>query len=245
MTEEEKWERRLEKEGLGVIEVDAPYSGVDIKQIKGKWARLDAAINDLKSPSEYMTNSPVTADGTESHVHIHQGGMPRGWEGNTLWDDFVLSFTATSKEAEIAYRARGTILGLDNFNRPIRPKQSKRLTARQRVENSEAKRLGLAIPHPTNPFITEMPCSGSNTYCSEIKYDYFKKEQGLPCAHSDGGNGPLSIIGCYQPPKGGGPCKQDEEPIRMAPLVDTMYYLPGRSPFQMSRYVANNSDITG
>ena len=52
----DNWEALLESEGLGVIEVDGPYQGTNLKHIKGKWARLDAEINDLQSKSELMTN---------------------------------------------------------------------------------------------------------------------------------------------------------------------------------------------
>lgn len=244
------YEDLLESEGLGVVEVDTPYQGLNFGHIKGKWARLDAMINKLpeqdgkkKHPS-YMTNSPVTARGTsdvESEskpINFHDYAL----SGDSVWDNFITSLTATPKEAEIADRARGSICGLDDEHRviPLKP-------ARRYREPGKEWRKRI-IRH----ILGEVAGNGP-------LYSKYEGRQ-PPYAVKDGGNGPLSIVDlprsdydwiassedqwALEPEQDQGNDNKPEQ-VRMAPVVDTMGYLPGRSPFQMSRIMQSNSDITG
>ena len=161
MSEQQKWDDILEAEGLGVIEVDGPYQGTNLKHIKGKWARLDAEINNLQSKSEVMTNSPQTARGfaTRSAGNSDDaGGHMSGFGdddyltgnlrmvtedyddglsdfetlGDDLWDSMALAVTASPKEAEIADRRRASVSGLDKWGRPNQPEAQAQARARAR-----------------------------------------------------------------------------------------------------------------
>ena len=234
----ENWETLLESEGLGVIEVNGPYRGTDLKHIKGKWARLDAEINNLQSSSELMTNSPPTARAVATRAAPTQRGQPRDFitdgsqdiedSGEDLWDCMALSVTASPKEAEIADRRRAAVSGLDSKNRPIALRRLKRLHRepgkvwRQRIHRH---------------ILGEYAVDGEGPVWSELNLPM------PPYAHTDAGNGPLSIKDQPGPDFGSAP--HVDEPVRMSPVVDTMTYPSGRGPYQTSRYMATNSDITG
>ena len=229
----ENWENLLESEGLGVIKVDEHYQGVGgARRPKSKWSRLDAKINDLQNRAEFMSESPETAKGIATRPSAKQGGLPddMGYGsgcGEDVWDDLALSMTATAKEAEIADRRRASICGLDDRNRP----------------------RGLALKRRHR----ELPRDWRQRVRNHILGDYANKGDGPlrsdwrppmpPYAHTDAGNGPLSIVDQPGPDFGSAP--RVDEPVRMSPIVDTMTYPPGRGPYQTSRYKATNSDITG
>lgn len=244
----EYWEQILENEGLGVIKVDEPYKGVDIKHIKGKWARLDAEINGIKPGSAgVMTNSPVTARGTDSRETNRKHGEPYytddGYLGDNVWDNLILAHTGTAKEAEIADRARGAVCGLDAKNRV----RSLKIPRKHREPGKEwRKRIHRHI-------LGEVAMGPGPAYS---KY----QPTPPPYAHSDAGNGPLSIVDIEEPaykwvpsceanwalePDDSAEAAAKPDQVRMAPIVDTMYYPSGRGPYQMSRIMQSNSDITG
>ena len=236
-----EWDAILESEGLGVIQVDRPYRGDNIKHISGKHKALDAKINGItKSGQGFMTNSPVTARAVESrHVDPDsaQSDFNDGlWDtediADNAWDALALSMTATPKEAELADRARGALYGLDAKNRPRSGK-----VYRKRGESDEsynarvAERLGLDSRVPDDiEYATPKP-------------EFYMRERGVPCAHSDAGSGPLAIVARPKPDRG----QPIDESIVMAPVVDTIGYPSGRSPYQVSisRMGIRNSDITG
>lgn len=165
-------------------------------------------------------------------------------DGESVIEQLAGSLTASRKEAELADRSRSTVLGLNQIGLPYRPTRNSPLNAKQRNENRRAGELGLPAPHQTNPYITvELVRDCDVVQRAPLRFDYFKKEQGLPCAHTDAGNGPLSIVEKAKPVFSSD--RNDGEVLRMAPLVPTMYYYPGRSPFEMGRFAAANSDITG
>lgn len=229
----ENWETLLKSEGLGVIEVDEHYQGVGgARRPKSKWARLDAKFNDLQNKAEFMTESPETAKGVETRPSAKQGGQPddMGYgeeHGDDVWDDLALSLTATSKESEIADRRRASICGLDDRNRPRglalkrKPREPGKVW-RQRIRDHI---LGDYAGKDNGP----------------LRSDW--KPPMPPYAHTDAGNGPLSIVDQPAPDFGSAP--RVDEPVRPSPVVDTMTYPPGRGPYQTSRYKATNSDITG
>ena len=252
------YESQLEAEDLAVIEVDTPYSETNIKQIKGKWKRLDARINGLEAGSaEIMSNSPYTVRAvkreiTDSDDERFESQMKRleresendfdfynsglGVEffedddddgyGESPLDDLISKFIATPKEAEIADRARGAIYGLDEKGRPqngvIGQKKGESLDDYfDRLDQIQQGSTDLPGP----------------------EWKPWRSPNIPPHATSDAGNGPLSIKQPIGPDPLSAP--DTDEPVRMSPVVDTLGYLPGRSPFQMSRITQNNSDITG
>ena len=239
------WETLLESEGLGLIEPEQGYKSVGggARHPKSKWARLDAKVNDLQNKAEFMTESPETARGFETKPSSKQGGIPDDmgyagepeyWErgeddqmGEDHWDDFVLSFTATAKEAEIADRRRASICGLNQHQKPV-PLKPRRKTGepgkvwRQRIRDH---------------ILGDYAAKGDGPLHSNWRPPM------PPYAHTDAGNGPLSIKDQPGPDFGSAP--RVDEPVRPSPVVDTMTYPPGRGPYQTSRYKATNSDITG
>lgn len=256
MSEQQKWDDILEAEGLGVIEVDGPYQGTNLKHIKGKWARLDAEINNLQSKSEVMTNSPQTARGFATRVAGNSddaGGHMSGFGdddyltgnlrmvseeyddglsdfetlGDDLWDSMALAVTASPKEAEIADRRRASVSGLDKWGRP-QPLKVKR-------KPGESKAAWRQRTHERILGATAAPGEGVRIFTPP--------QPKPPHATADAGNGPLSIKETIRPDTL--VATRDDGPIAMAPLVDTMYYPPGRGPYQRSLIAASNTDITG
>lgn len=232
------WEQVLESEGLGVIDVEHGSSTENIP--RGKMRRLDQLINSPQ-PSAQMSQSLYTAvaNETRSTFSWEVNGIVGidGTGGDTVLDCLALAFLATQKEAELADRARSVSIPLDRFNRK---RSSVNLTRKQRAENIRARQRGLPEPHSSNPFVSEPVAPVAHAI---PKCEFYMREQGLPCASSDAGSGPLSIV---ERPKSSG-SRVDAEPVRMSPVVDTEGYLPGRSPFQQSlvRGGRQNSDITG
>ena len=246
---QEYWDSILERDGLGVLRVDEPYKSVDIKQIKGKWARLDASINGIEpGTAAVMTNSPETARGVGTRSPSAFNSMEPytdengDYLGDTVWENLILAHTGTPKEAEIADRARGTICGLDDFGRP----KGLKLPRKQREPGKEwRKRICRHI-------LGEVAMGEGPAYS---KY----QPTPPPYATRDGGNGPLSIKDLPKPKYEwvwSSPDKWDDEeddgyvppaaePVRMSPVVDTMTYPPGRGPYQISMIAQSNSDITG
>ena len=230
--EQENWDALLDAEGLGVIDVDSPYRGDNLKHIKGKHKRLDALLN-KPDPSGRMINSPVTARAVETrfaNAEDEQSDFDDGlWDNDedadNAWDLMILSLTGSPKEAQIADRRRGAVFGLDDFGRPRSGKLRK-----QRGESLDsflgrvADRLGIAT--------------------DQMGPLYSPWSQPKPAhAHSNGGSGVLAMVERSAPSYG----SPRDEDVRMSPVVDTDGYLPGRSPYQMSisRSGRHNSDITG
>lgn len=236
-----EWEAILESEGLGVIDIDRPYRGENLKHISGKHKALDAKINGItKGAQGFMTNSPVTAravetrfvDPNEAQSDFDDGLWDQEEIADNLWDALALSMTATRKEAELADRARGAVFGLDEKNRPRSGKvYRKRGESEADYRARVADRLGLE---------TELP--DDVEYAVE-KPQFYNKERGLPCAHSDAVSGPLAIVDRPKPDRG----QPLSDSLVMAPIVDTIGYPSGRSPYQISisRMGIRNSDITG
>jgi hypothetical protein len=238
----QNWEAVLESEGLGLLDVDHTGKHSNLGNIKGKWRRLEADLNAIEVERELMSDSFVTARGSETrytfasdvnHIASHDSKC-------TVLDSLAYAMSATEKEAELADRARQSVLGLDKDGVVRRGVSRVKLSSAQKAENIRAVRSGVEMPHQTNPFIE--PEAVPVAYAIP-KYDYFKKEQGLPCAKTDAGNGPLSIKGEVKADVPQGSVSDDH--VRLSPIVDTEGYLPGRSPFQMGRLAARNSDITG
>ena len=110
-----EWDALLEAEGLGVIDPIRNWDDAskDIKHIKGKHKRLDALVNE-PDPSARMTNSPVTARGSDTRfihaadfeIDLDDGLHDIDEDADNAWDLLMISFVATPKEAELADRKR-------------------------------------------------------------------------------------------------------------------------------------------
>ena len=246
------WDARLEAEGLGVIDVAPLPQGADYNHIKGKWRRLEAELNGV-SPSNkklLMLHSPQTArametpryEGSKPPSDLHSED-PDDF-GDTVWDNLINSFSASPLEARIADRRRGSICGLDHENRPV-PLKIKR----KHREPGKAWRKRI-LDHIMG-----------NTATDEDgpRFSEWVSQQMPPYAHSDAGNGPLSIVDVEEPAyqwvascEANWALEPEEteaetkaEEVRMSPIVDTMTYPPGRGPYQRSLIAQSNSDITG
>ena len=240
------YESQLQAEGLGELDIDVERRNVNssMQHIVGKWRRLDVQINSIDpSSAGVMSISPLTAEATATRVTFSddvQNGHGEGGDddgdyddglhddeslGDNPWDSLTLGFIATPKEAEIANRLRGAVYGLDKWGRPISGKvYRKRGESKAEYASRVAERLQGSTNDDGPLFSVLFPCLA-------------------PYATSDAGNGPLSYKGPQRPDPL--PAPDTDEPVRMSPVVDTLGYLPGRSPFQMSRITQNNSDITG
>lgn len=232
MEGEQDWNALLESEGLGLIEPEQRYQGVGGARVKpsGKWSRLEAELNGITAPHEWICSwgcAHETALGEASNVLDEPEAGPKGW-GNS-WESLQLELTATALEAKIADRRRGSVSGLDAEQRVVRlgvrrkPGQSREQWQREK----HLRIMGEPCPD-TGPAVSE--------WISPV----------APHATRDAGNGPLSIKDPIVAPReieGG----RDDGDVGTFPLkvVDTHTYLPGRSPFQMSRIASSNSDITG
>ena len=235
------WEALLQDEGLGVIEVDTDKRDRQGLDKLGKLARLDAKINDV-NPAGYITGKHVTADATETRVTLasYVAEDVLHGEGDML-EALALSVLATSKESELAALARKH-LRLDDFGRSAIGARRRKLSATQKAENIRAKRAGKPLPHDPNPYASERIDYDALQYAID-RCDYFLGGRVTDAyASKDAGNGPLSYVG---------PIKADKvkdsaiAEVKASPVVDTLGYLPGRSPFQRARFAATNSDITG
>ena len=233
MVLEQNWEALLESEGLGVIEPEQSYQDVGSARRKpsGKWSRLEAELNGITNPREFMCfrpstrgfgyRSPETARGNETHTV-----SPQDLEG--AWERLMLSLTATELEARLADRERSTIAGLDSKHRPatLKPKRVPGESKSAWMLRSRERIIG-DVPQGSGPLVSEW------------------QPPTAPYATRDAGNGPLSIKDPIVGPKEIGGSRDDDVSDYPTKVVDTHTYLPGRSPFQMSRIAASNSDITG
>ena len=248
MQDLEYYESQLEAEGLGELDIDVERRNINssMQHIKGKWRRLDAQINNIEPDSAgIMSNSPKTVEATATRVtfsddvqsgHGEDGDYSDDYDdglhdedelGDNPWDSLTLDFIATPKEAEIADRLRAAICGLDNFGRPkgLKLPRKHREPGKEWRERIRKHIAGDCSTDEDGPIFSVLL-----TFLA-------------PYATSDAGNGPLSYKGPLRPDPL--PAPDTDEPVRMSPVVDTLGYLPGRSPFQMSRITQNNSDITG
>lgn len=253
MTDYDEWNTRLEAEGLGVIDPRRNWDDAskDIKHIKGKHKRLDAAINAIESEADaFMTNSPVTARAVETRhlsaddvqFDLDDGLHDIDEDADSAWDLMMISFIATPKEAEIAGRARSSALGLDSRLCVKKPKIRRRTKA-QKAANIRARQRGLPEPYPLNPYVAVREDVDGDACYAVPRPQLHLGDSGLPCASSDAGSGPLAVVDRPKPDYG----SPRDESIKPSPVVDTLGYAPGRSPFQLSlaqRGARRNSDIT-
>lgn len=230
----DEWNARLEAEGLGVVVVDDHWHGVGVKHIRGKHKRLDAAINGIESEADaFMTNSPVTARAVETRFRDPDDEQSEWDDGlwdedepaDNAWDLLILSLTGSPKEAEIADRRRAAVFGLDDYGRPRSGKvYRKKGETEQQYAERVAERLGM-----------------STDLMGPV---YSQWRPAAPFASADGGSGPLAIPNRPKPDRGS---PRREEELRRSPIVDTLGYASGRSPFQrlLAQRGIRHSDITG
>jgi hypothetical protein len=237
---ESNWEALLESEGLGLIEPEQSYQDVGSARRKpsGKWSRLEAELNGITNPREFMCfryTSPETACGVETAASSTGSEQPtyQGYDDDCLSDTVLeslqLSLTATGLEASIADRRRGAICGLDHENRPVRLRIPRRHREPGKVWRDRI------LKH----IIGEQPSREDGPVWSALSLAL------PPHATADAGSGPLSIKDPIVGPSEIGGSRDDDVSDYPIKVVDTHTYLPGRSPFQMSRFASSNSDITG
>ena len=240
MDPQSNWESLLESEGLGLIEPEQSYQDVGSARRKpsGKWSRLEAELNGITNPKEFIcfrTRSPETACGVETAASSEGSQQPtyQGDDDDCLSDSVLeslqLSLTATGLEAEIADRRRGAICGLDHENRLVRLRIPRRHREPGKVWRERI------LKH----IIGEQPSKEDGPVWSALSLPL------PPHATADAGNGPLSIKDPIVGPSEIGGSRDVDVSDYPTKVVDTHTYLPGRSPFQMSRFASSNSDITG
>lgn len=230
-----EFEALLEAEGLGVIDPRRNWDNAskDIKHIKGKHKRLDALVNE-PAESGRMTNSPVTARAVDTRfisaadidvdADFDDGTFDIDEDADNAWDLMTMSFIATPKEAELADRKRAACFGLDDFGRPRSGKvYRKKGETDEQYRERVADRLGIAT--------------------DEMGPLYTPWRPAVQFASADAGGGPLAVPTRPKPDRGSP--RRDEE-LRPSPVVDTLGYASGRSPFQLSlaQRGRRNSDIT-
>ena len=222
---ESNWESLLESEGLGPVEPLKRYQGVgSARRPTAKWSRLESELNGITNPKEFMDwqiDSPITACGVETHTV-----SPQDLDG--AWERLMMSLTATELEARLADRERATVSGLDKFGRPAALK-TRRKPGMKKAEwlKLNHQRIIGDVPEGTGPLVSEW------------------QPPTAPYAIRDAGNGPLSIRDPIVGPSEIGGSRDEDVSDYPLKVVDTHTYLPGRSPFQMSRFASSNSDITG
>jgi hypothetical protein len=224
------WAALLESEGLGLIEPEQSYQGVgSARRPTGKWSRLEAELNGITNPREFMcfrSSSPETVRATETHTAMPSTGEPQQW-GET-WEALQMDLTATSKEAELADRARKYVNGLNKIGNPA----GLRVKRTPGMSKAEWRRL-------SHERILDDVAKGTGPVASWLIPPV------APHATRDAGNGPLSIKEPIVGPREIEGSRDGDVSDYPTKVVDTHTYLPGRSPFQMSRFASSNSDITG
>ena len=226
-----KWEALLADEGLAVVADVTPESAPLPRERSQAFADIyDAAGYDVVPFTTAQGSQKQSATTTE----------PTDCMANSMGDPELLGLYVASPAASAkAKRERATtgIAELVLSKRRARSVGTPRVrkaksTAAERVAAIRARRAGhrVAVEDVAAPTMATPRC------------DYFKLEQGLPCAHT-ATTGPLSIVDMPAPQK----LSVEAEAISTCKeyVVDTIGYESGQSPFQRSRYAASNSDITG
>ena len=195
----DEWNSRLEAEGLGVVETDDHWHGVNFGNLSGKHRRLDAMVNNIAEGADgYMTVSPVTARAVETRFSDPEDEQSEWDDGlwdedepaDNAWDLLILSLTGSPKEAEIADRRRAAVFGLDDFGRP---RSGKVYRKRGETDEQHAERVAERL--------------GMSTELMGPVYSSWRPA--APFATADGGSGPLAIPTRPKPDRGSP--RRDEE----------------------------------
>lgn len=225
------WEAVLADEGLAVVADVTPESAPLPRDRSQAMAAMHEAAG-------YDVTPYVSAQGRQKQNATTT--EPTDDMANSMGDPELLGLYVASPSASAkAKRERATtdiealVLSKDNSEcigtaRVRRPRKS----AAEKAAAIRARRAGnrVAVEVAAEPTMATPRC------------DYFKREQGLPCAHT-ATTGPLSIVDMPAPQKlsvqadATWTCKEHN--------VDCIGYESGRSPFQLSAFTASNSDITG
>lgn len=227
-----KWEAMLEAEGLAVVADVTPESAPLPRQ-------RSQAFADMHEAAGYDVAPFATAQGRQKQSATTT--EPTDCMANSMGDPELLGlYVATPTESAKAKRERATtdiaelVLSKDNNEcvgtaRVRRPRKS----AADKAAAIRARRAGNRVA------VEEVAAAPT---MAPVRCDYFKLEQGLPCAHT-ATTGPLSIVDMPAPQK----LSVEAEAISTCKeyVVDTIGYEAGQSPFQRSRFAASNSDITG
>ena len=163
--------------------------------------------------------------------HRRDGCEPTDDLANSMAAPELLGmYCATAAEAARADRERAThgiaelvSVKVGNSAQTKTRQRRKRMTIQEKIAARRAKANPQAIVRETAPLYSILP----------------RRQPAY--AHTDAGNGPLSIVDRSKTDTG----SPMPEVVRMSPVVDCIGYESGRSPFQVSLRAARNSDITG
>ena len=229
------WDAILEDEGLAVVADVTPESAPLPRERSEAMAAIhDAAGYDVVPYVSAQGRQKQSASTTE----------PTDCMANSMGDPELLGLYVASPAASAkAKRERATTdiaeLVLSKRDSECvgtpRVRRAKK-TAAEKAAAIRARRAGHMVS-------AEVTAAEAPAYImAEARCDYFKLEQGLPCAHT-ATTGPLSIVDMPAPQK----LSVEAEAISTCKeyVVDCIGYESGQSPFQRSRFAASNSDITG
>jgi len=227
-----KWEALLADEGLAVV-ADVTPESAPLPRSRSQ------AMADIHDAAGYDVVPYVSAQGRQKQSATTT--EPTDCMANSMGDPELLGlYVASPTEAARATRDRATTdiaelvlskrdAGSVGTPRVRRAKKS----ATEKAAAIRARRAGNRVAVEE---VAEAPTMAAP------RCDYFKREQGLPCAHT-ATTGPLSIVDMPAPQL----LSVEAEAISTCKeyVVDTIGYESGQSPFQRSRFAASNSDITG
>jgi hypothetical protein len=226
-----KWEALLEDEGLAVVADVTPESAPLPR-------KRSQAFADMFEEAGYDVAPFATAQGSQKQSATTT--EPTDCMANSMGDPELLGLYVASPAASAkAKRERATT----DIAELVLSKDNARCTGTARVrraKSTQADRVAAIRARRAAPVAVEEAAAAPTI--ATPRCDYFKLEQGLPCAHT-ATTGPLSIVDMPAPQK----LSVEAEAISTCKeyVVDTIGYEAGQSPFQRSRYAASNSDITG
>lgn len=207
--------------------LDAGLPSMPANKLSGKYSEIDAYINGTEEGAECFNE--YTATGTDSFSRQTQ--EPSSDMGDSMACPEMLGrMSASRSEAKKADIARATA-GIKDICYTTRGTGTALvLRKNKRLSKAEQIRARRAAKHPKPAVEVVAPAYSAWT------------GRPAPFAHTDAGNGPLAIVDMPAPET---LSASVEEVVRMSPIVDTIGYESGRSPFQLQARAAKNSDITG
>ena len=215
---------------LPAAELDAGLPSMPANKLSGKYSEIDAYINATEEGAECFNE--YTATGRDSFSR--QTEEPSSDMGDSMACPEMLGrMSASRSESRKADIARATH-GIKDICYTTRGNSTALvLRKNKRLSKAEQIRARRAAKQQSLPQLT-----------AEVVAPAYSAWTGRPApyAHTDAGNGPLSIVDMPAPET---LSASVEEVVLMSPIVDTIGYESGRSPFQLQARAAKNSDITG
>lgn len=218
---------------LPAEEVDAGLPSMPSNKLSGKYSELDAYLNATEEGAECFNE--YTATGSCSFSR--ESAEPSTGLGDSMADPEMLGMMSASRaEAKRADRIRKDF-GIQDIVSVKVNKSHAATTTRVRRKRKSAAEKAAAIRARRNPQAS-VQASQQDTAPAYSVWN----GRPAPYAHTDAGNGPLAIVDMPAPET---LSASTDDVVRMSPIVDTIGYESGRSPFQIAQRSARNSDITG